>query len=98
MKKIQLKTMDMNVQGVIRKFSYKNELQIVFKTPSDINKGAAVEEMRRSIRILDALDKATDVLELEDADFEYLKGRMPNAKFSIVDPVIVQFVDDVTSG
>jgi hypothetical protein len=96
-KKIQLKTVDMEVQGVTRQFSYQKELQTIFRTPADISKGAMVEEMRRSIRILDALDKSTDMLELEDADFEYLKSRVPNAKFSIVHPVIVKFVDDVTN-
>jgi hypothetical protein len=96
MKQIALKTVDMDIQGVARKLSYKNELQIIFSAPADMSKGANVEEMRRSIRILDALDKSTDVLELEDADFVYLKDRVPNAKFAFVHSVLVQFVDDVT--
>lgn len=97
MKKIQLKTVDFNMQGTVRKLSYKGELETIFRSPTDMSKGANVEEMRRSIRILDALDKSTDVLELEDADFDYLKGRVPQAKFAFVDPAIVQFVDDVTN-
>jgi hypothetical protein len=96
MKQIQLKTVDIEVQGVARKLSYKGELQTIFRAPADMQKGANVEEMRRSIRILDALDKSTDVLKLEDADYDYLKGRVPQAKFAFVDPAIVKFVDDVT--
>jgi len=95
MKQIQLKTVDIEVQGQVKPLSYKGELQIIFRSPSDPSKGATVEEMRRSIRILDALEKSTDVLELEDADFDYLKSRVPNAKFAFVHPAIVQFVDDV---
>jgi hypothetical protein len=98
MKQIQLKTVDMEIQGVNRQLSYKGELQTIFRSPADMTKGANVEEMRRSIRILDALDKSTDVLELEDADYDYLKSRVPNARFGLVDPAIVQFIDDVTNG
>jgi hypothetical protein len=98
MKQIQLKTVELSYQGKVKPFDYKQELQIVFQTPMDPQRGSDYNEQRKAMRILDALDKSTDVLELEDADFEYLKARVPLARFGINDPVIVRFVDDVTNG
>ena len=93
MKTIELK--ELEATGGM-KLNYKDEMVTILRTPVDRNAGADIEEMRRSIRVLDALDKADGTLELEDADFDYLKSRMLNAKFAMVDPAIVQFVDDVT--
>jgi hypothetical protein len=91
MKQIQLKVVEFD-QGVL---DYKKELTTIFHTPADPKAGAEIEEMRRSIRVLDALDKATDVLELEDADYNYLRERINKARFGMVHPAIVQFIDDM---
>lgn len=94
MKTIELK--EGEVGG--KSFSYKEELKIILHTPIDRNAGADIEEMRRAIRVLDALDATEDnKLVLEDADFDYLKKRMNSAKFAIVDPALVKFVEDVTT-
>jgi hypothetical protein len=52
--------------------------------------------MRSAIRVLDALEKADGVLELEDADHAWLVTRMQSARFGMVHPAIVEFVDDIT--
>jgi hypothetical protein len=53
--------------------------------------------MRSSIRILDALDKATDEgVDFEDTDFVYFVKKVQALKFAWADKAFIQFVDDVT--
>ena len=97
MKSVLLKVVEVNEET---KLDYKNELRTILITPEDRQAGANIDEMRRAIRVLDALDaldEDADVLELEDADYEYLKGRVQNARFGMVHPAIVQFIDDVST-
>ena len=93
MKTIKLKVVEMDG----RQFDYKEELKTVFRAPADPQRGADYEEMRRSMRVLDALDKANDTLVLEDADFTNLQERVKKARFVMVHPIIVQFIEDVTA-
>jgi hypothetical protein len=69
-------------------------LQVV-RRPLDPQKGADVEEMRKGIRILDALDRANGELELEDADWEHLKAKTLAMPWGMVDRRILQFIEDV---
>ncbi len=95
MKQVLLKVVELE-DGIL--LNYKNELKTVFKTPADPRVGAEIEEMRKSIRILDALDKVQgNVLELEDADYAYLQDRMRKAKFGMVHPAVVDFIDEMTT-
>ena len=96
MKSIELKV----VKLVDNELNYRNEIRTILSTPEDQQAGATIEEMRRAIRVLDALDvldEDAEVLELEDADYSYLQGRVTNARFGMVHPAIVQFIDDVTT-
>ena len=80
--------------------SYWAQLQSIMRTPIDIQQGADIEEIRNSIRVLDALDEVgieAEFLELEDSDFEYLVSKIQVAKFTFADLALVQFVDDVTN-
>ena len=52
--------------------------------------------MRSAMRVLDALEKADSVLELEDADHAWLITRMESARFGMVHPALVQFIDDIS--
>jgi len=67
------------------------------RVPLDRTTGATIDEMRKAIRVLDALDKARDVLELEDADWEFLKLKVEKMPWGVVDRRFVQFYDDVTT-
>ena len=96
MKSIVLKV----VKLVDNELDYRNEIQTILSTPEDRQAGATIDEMRHAIRVLDvldALDEDAEVLELEDADYEYLKSRILSARFGMVHPAIVQFIDDVTT-
>ncbi len=96
MKSVPLKVVEINEENNL---DYKNELRTILITPEDRQAGANIEQMRLAIRVLDVLDvldEDADVLELEDADYEYLQGRVQNARFGMVHPAIVQFIDDVS--
>lgn len=57
--------------------------------------GLDVEELRKRIRIIDALEKAGEKLELEDQDAETLKTLVRAQKWAVVDRSIIQFIEDV---
>jgi hypothetical protein len=96
MKSVPLKVVEINEEA---KLDYKNEIRTILITPEDRQAGANIDEMRLAIRVLDvldALDENADVMELEDADYSYLQGRVQNARFGMVHPAIVQFIDDIS--
>lgn len=96
MKQIELKTVQVVIDGVAKNLSYQAQLIEILRTPSD-GRSADYEEVRRSIRILDALDACNGaVLDLEDADFEYLKKRVLSARWPFIDRYVQAFVEDVT--
>jgi hypothetical protein len=100
MKRIPLKSVQMTTpDGKEMELNYWAQLQMTMRTPMNVQQGADVEEIRKSIRILDALDKIdrdAEFLELEDSDHEYLVTKVSATKFTFVAPELVQFVDDVT--
>jgi hypothetical protein len=68
----------------------------VIRRPFDQQRGADIEEIRKGIHVLDALDKASDgVLELEDADWEHLRDKTLAMQWAFVDRRILEFVDDI---
>lgn len=57
-----------------------------------------LSDMRKSIRVMDALDSARlNVLLLEDSDWEYLKHRTELARFSIAHKSVLEMVDSILS-
>jgi hypothetical protein len=63
----------------------------------DPQRGVDIEEMRKSIKVLDVVDGSNGVLELEDADYDYLKAKTLAMQWGVIDKRIVQFVDEVTT-
>lgn len=77
---------------------YRFIVEQAVRVPLDRQQGATIDEMRKGIRVLDALDKSqNDVLELEDADWEFLKQKVEKFPWAQVDRRFVQFYDDVTN-
>lgn len=67
------------------------------RIPLDRQNGATIDEMRKGIRVLDALDATRDdVLELEDADWEFLKSKVERYPWAGTDRRFLQFYDDIT--
>lgn len=78
---------------------YADLIRIVLRTPLNPVAGANVDEMRRSIRVLDALDgkKAGDVLELEDADWEHLLAKVHHYPYAVDDRRVLEFIEAIES-
>jgi hypothetical protein len=79
----------------INALSWAEAIRQVIRRPLDPQKGADIEEIRRGIRILDALERGGQVLELEDADWEHLCAKTRTMQWAFVDRRIVAFVEDV---
>jgi len=68
----------------------------VVRQPLDKAKGIDIEEMRRSVRVLDALDRSDGTLELEDADWQHLRDKMVAMTWGIVDRRLIELYESVT--
>jgi hypothetical protein len=76
--------------------TWADVIRQVIRRPLDPQRGADIEEIRHGIRVLDAVDKAGPVLELEDSDWEHLVEKTKAMQWAIVDRRILLFIDDVT--
>ena len=80
---------------------YRALVEQAIRVQLDRDKGASIDEMRKGIRVLDALDDhrciGSDVLELEDADWEHLKQKVEKLPWAMVDRRFIQFHDDITA-
>jgi hypothetical protein len=76
---------------------YAEILKAVIRRPLNPQAGADIAEMRQSIRVLDALEKANGTLELEDADYQHLKTKLTAMPWNVIDRRIVQLIDDVAA-
>lgn len=99
MKTIPLKTIQVLLGEKPTNFSYRAQLIEIMRSPSD-PRGSDLEEVRRSLRVLDALnapspDDPTKLL-LEDADFDYMKRRVLSARWPVIDKFVLSFIEDVT--
>jgi len=74
---------------------YAEVLREVVRRPLDPRAGISIDEMRQSLRVLDALDAANGTLDLEDADYDHLKAKLLGMQWNVVDRRILQLVDDV---
>jgi hypothetical protein len=74
---------------------WSEAIRQVLRRPLDPQKGADIEEMRRSIRVLDALEAADGTLELEDADWQHLCQKVRAMQWAFIDKRIVQLIDSV---
>jgi len=98
MKRIPLKKVPVSrSDGSEAVLDYKEQLEFIVKVPRDAKVGMDINEIRGALRVLEALEKAEeDWVDFEDADYNFLMEKVRVARFGIVHPAIVQFVDDVT--
>lgn len=59
--------------------------------------GMSITDVRRSIKVMDALDTAGDLLDLEDADHQYLKVKFEVTKFVKADRSILDLFDRIVA-
>ena len=93
MKTIQLKRIPVTVYGSEDVFEYGEFFRRLLEAPANPEKGATIAEIRQTIRVLDALDGATDSLTLEDADFAILLQRVKSATFTANHRAFIDLVD-----
>lgn len=75
---------------------YRALVEQALRIPLNRETGATIDEMRKSIRVLDALDASKDdVLSLEDADWEFLKQKVEKMPWAMVERRFVTFHDDI---
>lgn len=58
-------------------------------------KGWTATEQKKALRIDTAIEKATDTIDLEDADFEYIKPKVTSMAWAIKDKALVDFTDHI---
>ncbi len=92
MKSIEMKELSFIVEEG-KKGSYANLVKAVVNTPP--KDGFTADEMRSRMRILDCLEKANGILELEDSDTKKFKQCTKDMKWAMMNKEIVQFCDDV---
>ncbi len=79
-----------------QRFDYRANLEAILKSPSDPQRGMQIEDVRRSVKILDALDRAKGTkFILEDEEYSHLKARVDAAFWPFALPAVVSFVDDI---
>lgn len=93
MKTVEFKTVPMTVFGEKQELEYKPLIQVIVEQPVNPQTGATIDEVRRSVRVLDKLEASNGKMELEDSDFEYLYNRIKNAHFTSNNKAFVDFVD-----
>ena len=76
---------------------YKQTIQTALRTPLNAQSGVAIDEMEKSLNVLKVVDVVSDgeVLELEDADHEYLLQKLANVRWQGFDPRVVTLVHTI---
>lgn len=93
MKYVQLRV-EQDSEGVT--LDWREVTRSIIRRPLDMQKGAEIEEIRKGIRVLDAVDQAEpNLLGLEDADWEHLKEKTLKFAWGVVDRRVLQYIDDV---
>jgi hypothetical protein len=98
MKQIPLKKVAMILPtGKESSLDYRLQLIAIMQAPKDPKRGAEIEEIHKSLRVINVLDKAegAEFVELEDADFDYMLSKLSTVRFNFVSPAFSQFVEDM---
>ena len=101
MKKITLKTVPIMIGENEQSFNYFTQIKYILENPSTPEVGATVSEIRQSVRVLDKIeaqvqkDKPEYQIELEDADYDYLKQRVAGAHYSMNNKALLDFIDGI---
>jgi len=85
-----MKTVQLRTEG---RFKSTDVFRQVIDTSPQ--KPLSVDEIRKRCRVLDALDKANGILELEDIDHLTLKLAIQDFPFNVADRTLLQIIDDV---
>lgn len=80
-------------------FNSRSQLkELIEAAPSP--EGYAVGEVRSAIRVLEKLDdigESGPAIELEDAEYAFVIGRVGKARWNVAHPDIVKFMDAISN-
>lgn len=78
-------------------FDYKyNILEVLNSTVgASFGDGMTIEDIEKRLNIRKKVQTSTDVLLLEESDYEYLKKLVLEEKWKIADQVIIDYVNDI---
>lgn len=87
---IKNKTTDLNLTEN-QKLTFFDLYKTALKQPPQ--GGFGLDEMRKGIKLLDAMDKDNETAKVENVEFEYLKEKVNSAKWGSVEKVIIEATD-----
>lgn len=98
MKIVELKIVEkLDEHGKPDNLDYRDMLITIMRTPLDLSRGMAVDEMRKCVRVLDILETAKPgaTIEMEDADHEFMKQRVEGGRYMRADKTLLDFIDEI---
>ena len=86
---------DGKLQGSL---DYAKQLVGIVSQASVQGQGMDAAEIRKAMRVMDVIEAAAsqEFVDLEDADYEFMRQKVLAAKFVVASREVMQFIDDVT--
>jgi hypothetical protein len=95
-RQIPLLEIEIEVSGNKTKFSYKEHLVAIMKTPLPGQSGFSLEDIRKCNKIIDTIEAATNpYVVLEESDWNYVKERVEVFRWGVPVPEIENFCDSI---
>ncbi len=89
--------LEVDIDGDSNALNYRELMMQIVRAPTDPRAGAAIEEIRQALLVLDALEEAEgkDYVVLEDAWWRTLRDKVKVYKFAFAHRAIADFVDTI---
>lgn len=75
-------------------FDYAKTLSSILRN-APAGTGFTIEDIRIAIAILEKLEKSADALDLEDAEYEFIKKNLKQSRFKVATPELAEFLTDL---
>jgi hypothetical protein len=72
-----------------------NDKEILMNILEAAPNGADIGEIRKAIKLIDKIELAENVVDLEDSEYEYLKEKFYGIKFAKISKDIAQLADRI---
>ena len=89
--------LEVDIDDDANALNYRDLMMQIVRAPTDPRAGAAIEEIRQSLLVLDALEEAAkqNHVVLEDAWWRTLRDKVKVYKFAFAHRAIADFVDAI---
>ena len=92
-RKIVLKAFDELQKSAVK--DYKEMLLLVLRQPKDPRQGVCYDEMRKSLALMETVEKATGTLLVEEEEWNELASRVKTFPFVMSHPELLEFMEAV---